>query len=93
MSVTVHVPAALRSLADEAERIEVEPTEPTLTSALQALFSTHPALRDRLVTEQWQLRPHVAVFVGSDNIRWTGGLDTRVEEGSEITIVPAVSGG
>jgi molybdopterin converting factor small subunit len=33
------------------------------------------------------------VFVGEESIRWTGGLETPVRDGAEISIVPAVSGG
>jgi molybdopterin converting factor small subunit len=50
-------------------------------------------VRDRVVTEQGEVRPHVNVFVGDESIRFTGGLDTAVTSGAEIHIVPAVSGG
>lgn len=93
MRITIHVPAALRNLAEDAPRIEVEPTDPTVSAALAALFASHPALRDRLITETGQLRPHVAIFVGTESIRWTGGLGTGIVDGDEITVVPAVSGG
>jgi molybdopterin synthase sulfur carrier subunit len=39
------------------------------------------------------VRPHVNVFVGTESIRFTGGLNTPVPDGAEIWIVPAVSGG
>ncbi len=50
-------------------------------------------VRDRVVTEQGQVRPHVNVFVGDESIRFTGGLSTPLSDGAEISIVPAVSGG
>jgi molybdopterin converting factor small subunit len=53
----------------------------------------HPGVRDRVVNEQGAVRQHVNVFVGDESIRYTGGLDTPLAEGSEISIVPAVSGG
>ena len=43
--------------------------------------------------EQGTVRPHVNVFVGSENIRDSRGLETPVTEGTEVSIIPAVSGG
>lgn len=60
---------------------------------LGALRASHPGLYDRLMTEQGALRPHVNIFVDGENIRFTGGLGTRVGSGSEIFVLPAISGG
>ena len=61
--------------------------------ALDALRAAHPAVYDRLVTERREVRPHVNVFVGREDIRWSGGLQTPLAEGSEVVILPSVSGG
>jgi molybdopterin converting factor small subunit len=45
------------------------------------------------MTEQGRIREHVSIFVGTENSRDIGGLAARVSAGSEISIVPAVSGG
>jgi molybdopterin converting factor small subunit len=50
-------------------------------------------MRDRVVTEQGEVRPHINIFVGDENIRYSGGLATPVTAESVISIVPAVSGG
>jgi molybdopterin converting factor small subunit len=46
-----------------------------------------------LLTERRELRPHVNVFVGREDIRWSGGLGTPLADGSEVVILPSVSGG
>jgi sulfur-carrier protein len=48
---------------------------------------------DRVLDEQGNLRRHVNVFVGADDIRTLGGLTATVADGAEVSIVPAVSGG
>ena len=53
----------------------------------------HPGVRDRVLTEQGQIREHINVFVGNEDTRYTGGLATPVRAGAEISIVPAISGG
>lgn len=55
--------------------------------------STHPAIRDRVLTERWEIREHVNVFVGKSEARTTGGLTTPLADGTEISIIPAISGG
>ncbi len=91
--VRVLLPASLREHAGGAAVAEWEQGEATLAEVLERLWERHPALRHRMFTEDGQWRPHVRVFVGTEDVRWTGDLTTRVAPGAEITIVPAVSGG
>jgi len=46
-----------------------------------------------MATEQGQVREHINVFVGNEDVRYTGGLQTPIPDGAEITIIPAISGG
>jgi molybdopterin converting factor small subunit len=93
VSVTVAIPGALRSYTGGQARIALEGSPQTVDQALAALFRSHPGVRDRIFTERGELRPHVNVFVGVDNIRDGGGLATAVRDGAEIAIIAAVSGG
>ena len=49
--------------------------------------------RIRMLTAHGELRPHVNVNVGEENIRQIGGLNMAIPDGEEISILPAVSGG
>ena len=71
----------------------VADTRHSVGGVLGALNASHPGLYDRLMTEQGALRPHVNIFVDGENIRFTGGLGTGVEQDSEIFVLPAISGG
>jgi molybdopterin converting factor small subunit len=93
VSVIVVVPPILREHAAGAAEVRLDEPAPTVAAVLAALFVRHPALRDRVVGESGQLRPHVNVFVDSENIRFADGLQTAVADGAEVTILPAVSGG
>jgi molybdopterin converting factor small subunit len=64
-----------------------------LADALLALWTVYPGVRDRVATEQGQVREHTNIFVGNENVRYTSGLASPVSAGCEISIVPAVSGG
>jgi sulfur-carrier protein len=93
MPVTFHIPGALREFTAGCSRVEIESSPATLADALLALWTVYPGVRDRIATEQGQVREHINVFIGNENVRYTGGLASPVWPGCEISIVPAVSGG
>jgi sulfur-carrier protein len=93
MSVTFHIPGALRPFSDGLRQVTIDASPATLGDALEVLWARYPGIRDRMATEQRQLREHINVFVGMENSRYTGGFATPVEDGAEISIVPAISGG
>ncbi len=64
-----------------------------LVGSDESLLVLYHGIRDRVATEQGQIREHINIFVGNEDVRYTGGLQTRILDGAEITIIPAISGG
>jgi molybdopterin converting factor small subunit len=93
MPVTFHIPGALRELTGGQSKVEIEHSPATLAEALSVLWTLYPGVRDRVATEQGNVREHINIFIGDENVRYTGGLASPLSAGSEISIVPAVSGG
>lgn len=93
MRVTMLLPGPLHPPVGGREVVTVDAAAASVGDALAALWAVRPALRDRVLTEQGALRPHVNVFVGRESVRWTGGLATPIADGAEVAILPAVSGG
>ena len=93
MPITFHIPAPLREFTNGKSRIEISTTPETLADALSALWQVYPGLRDRIATEQGDIREHINIFVGEDDIRFKGGLACRISDGAEISIVPNITGG
>ncbi|HEY1524584.1 MAG TPA: ubiquitin-like small modifier protein 1 [Solirubrobacteraceae bacterium] len=90
MAVTVKIPTQLRAATDGEASAEVEGA--TVGEVLDALYDRYDDLRDR-IAEDGGLRRFVNVYVGGEDIRFLDGLDTSVEDGDEVTILPAVAGG
>lgn len=88
-----HIPGALQEFTAGQAKIRIEDSPPNVGAALSTLWTIYPGLRDRIATEQGQIREHINIFVGDENIRYINGLATPVAGGCEISIVPAVSGG
>lgn len=93
MPITFHIPGALREFTGGRRLVEIEQSPATLAEALAVLWTLYPGVRDRVATEQGQVREHINVFIGDENARYTGGLASRLPARCEISIVPAVSGG
>jgi molybdopterin converting factor small subunit len=92
-AIIVELPSMLQPYA--AGRAEIRLGAPcrTVGDALAAVATLHGGVTDRVMDERGVVRQHVNVFVDGENIRFTAGLETPVDPGSTIVIVPAVSGG
>ncbi|HTT93644.1 MAG TPA: ubiquitin-like small modifier protein 1 [Solirubrobacterales bacterium] len=90
MSVTVKIPTQLRAATGGEAEVEVEGSN--VGEALDAVFAAYGDLRER-ITEDGTLRRFVNVYVSGEDIRFQQGLETQINEGDEVTILPAVAGG
>ena len=91
MAVTVKIPTQLRAAAGGASEAEVEGD--SVREVLDSLFESFSELRERISDEAGSLRRFVNVYVSGEDIRFLDGLDTPVQDGAEVTILPAVAGG
>jgi len=98
MDVRVRLPAQLRDIVAGAAVVEVTVDSgpdctTTVAMVLDGLAAQHPALERRIRDEQGRTRPHVNLFVDSDNVRDRDGSATPILAGEELSVIPAVSGG
>ena len=92
--VRIVLPGVLRDEAGGASElgVEVGPAT-TLRSVLDAATKTCPRLDVRMRDETGALRRHVNVFVNGEDVRRGAGLETPVDAGAVVHVLPAVSGG
>jgi molybdopterin synthase sulfur carrier subunit len=90
-TITIHVPGPLRTYCAGAAQLTI--SAHTVRAALQDLERSQFALYRNVCDETGTLRPHLNVFVNSDNVRDLDGIDTTLAVGDVVTILPAVSGG
>ena len=86
--VHVRIPSILRDYADGHASIDVEGS--TAREVLAAVERCYPAVGRRVLDEQGGLRRHVHIYIGADRCR---SLDDGVPANTEVSILPAVSGG
>ncbi|WP_040788994.1 MoaD/ThiS family protein [Nocardia paucivorans] len=90
MSVTVSIPTIMRTHTGGEKRVEAKGA--TLAAVIEDLEANHPGLAERLLKDG-KLNRFVNIYVDDEDVRFSGGLDTEVAEGANVTILPAVAGG
>jgi sulfur-carrier protein len=91
--ITFQISGYLTEFTGGRAEIRLDGSPATVAEALDRLWSEHGGLRDRVLNELGEVRPHVNVFVNSQTVLRNQVLQTRMEGDSEICIMPAVSGG
>ncbi|WP_267626461.1 MoaD/ThiS family protein [Gordonia sputi] len=95
MTVTVSIPTILRTHTGGEKRVEGSGS--TLSELIDNLETANPGLRERLVATDGaaagKLHRFVNIYVNDEDVRFSGGLATTIDDGDEVTILPAVAGG
>ncbi len=91
MPVTISLPSVLAKLADGSKVITVEGA--TVGEVVAQVAERYPGLAPRLRDGDGKPYPFVTFYLNDQDIRLTGGFDTTVRDGDEVTVVPAIAGG
>jgi len=91
MTVKVLIPTPLQKFTDNQSVVEC--SAGTLGELIDSLESLFPGIKSRLCDENAQPRRFLNFYVNSEDIRFLQGVETPLESGDEVSIVPAVAGG
>ncbi len=91
MAVHVRIPTPLRRLTNGERVIQVHAAD--LGQAIDELDRRYPGIRSRILDERGEVLQFVNIFVNEQDIRFLGGLRTRLTDGAEVSIIPAMAGG
>jgi sulfur-carrier protein len=91
MSVKVLIPTPLQKLTNDKATVECQGT--TIAELLESLETNCPGIKARLCDEQGKLRRFVNFYVNSEDIRFLENENTALNDGDEVSIIPAIAGG
>ncbi len=89
--IKVRIPTPLRSLTKGQGEVEAQAS--SIANMIETLNNAHPGLKDRLCDESGELRRFVNIYVNEEDIRFLKGKETALNDGDEVSIVPAIAGG
>ena len=91
MPLTIIIPTPLRRLTSNQDTVEVEAE--TIKEVIDHLDDRYPGFRSRVCDESGKLRRFINIYVNGEDVRFLENLATRIPEGAELSIVPAIAGG
>ncbi|MGL4881524.1 MAG: MoaD/ThiS family protein [Waterburya sp.] len=91
MTVKVLIPTPLQKFTNNQAAIEC--TGGNIDELIEALETNCPGIKARICDESGKPRRFLNLYVNSEDIRFLEGTDTSLQDGDEVSIVPAVAGG
>ena len=65
----------------------------TVGTVLLSLKSSHPDIYKTICDEKGQMKQSLTVLVNGENIRYRKGLESELNDGDEVYIIPLITGG
>ncbi len=91
MAIQVLIPTPLQKFTADQAVVELEARD--VQGLIQALDERFPGLKARLCDESGTLRRFLNIYVNNEDIRFLNNQATVLNDGDEISIIPAVAGG
>ena len=91
MPIEVRVPTILRKHTGGEKKVDAQGD--TLRELIDDLDRANPGLGGALIGEDGQLHRFINVYVNDEDVRFLGGVETPLEDGDSVSILPAVAGG
>lgn len=87
----IRMPTALRGYVEGKSEIQVQAG--TVGEAIDQIRSKYPAVEKHLFTEEGDLRAYVNLFLNDEDVRGLQGMETELDDGDRLMIVPSIAGG
>jgi len=91
MSIKVLIPTPLQKFVGDQSALECEAD--SISQLVEALEAKHPGIKARLCDDTGKLRRFVNFYLNSEDIRFMENEATVLNDGDEVSIVPAIAGG
>jgi adenylyltransferase/sulfurtransferase len=88
---SLRIPTPLRVYAGGNSEVDLQGKD--VAEVMQNLVAQYPALQPHLFNAEGKLRPFVNLFLGEDNIKDLQGLETPLNDGDRLLLIPSIAGG
>lgn len=88
---TVYIPTPLRRLTAGQSKVQVEADD--VVSLIQTLENEYPGFAERILDSEGNVKRFIQIFRNDDEIRTLQGIETPLDAGDRVSIVPAMAGG
>ncbi len=91
MPVKVRIPTPLMKLTNNQSELSAEVG--TIADMLNKLESQYAGIKERICEENGTPRRFINIYLNEEDIRFLDGEKTKIKDGDEVSIIPAIAGG
>ncbi|HXH22511.1 MAG TPA: MoaD/ThiS family protein [Dehalococcoidia bacterium] len=91
MPVNVYIPTPFRSFTGNRTNVEIEAA--TVADLLARMDEKYPGFRNLCSDEHGGIPRHINIYVNNKEISTLDGPDTRLADGDQVAVIPALAGG
>ena len=91
MGVKVRIPAPLQKMTNN--QAEVQSQAKSIGELIDNLDKNFPGIKGRICDDAGKVRRFINIYVNDEDIRFLEKENTRVKDGDEVSIIPAIAGG
>jgi len=91
MAITVRIPTPLQKLTQN--QAEVKASGTTIKELIEDLEKNFPGIKGRVCDETGKIRKFINIYVNEEDVRFLQRDETPLEDGDEVSIIPAIAGG
>lgn len=85
------IPTPLRKFTNNQATVETHGD--TVLASIKELTAQYPELKQHVLDQQGNIRSFVRIYVGDDDIKSLNQENTKVQQDTVISIIPAIAGG
>ena len=91
MAVEVRIPPVLRKHTGGSSSVKA--SGGTVAALIEDLEQQHPGFKSHITDQSGQLHRFINLYRNGEDIRYLSQLETKVDDGDVVAILPAVAGG
>jgi sulfur-carrier protein len=91
MSIKVRIPTPLQKLTNDQAEVQIDAG--SIQELIEELNQAFPGIKDRVCDESGNVRRFVNIFKNEEDIRFLKKEQTTLQDGDEVSILPAIAGG
>ena len=91
MAAEVRIPSLLRGQVGGSRSIQASGS--TVGHALDDIEARFPGFKERVIDPNGTIKQFVSIFINGEDVRYIQSLDTPLQDGDQVSILPAVAGG
>ena len=88
---TLKIPTPLRQYTNGQAEVSVAGSN--VESAMRNLVDQFPTLEQHIYNGNGEMRAFVNLFLGEDNVKDLQGLETPLNDGDTLRLIPSIAGG